>query len=269
MDILAILAAAAVVGVVGAVVGFLLVTAGQKFKVEVDEKEVAVRAELPGNNCGGCGYPGCDGLAAAIAKGEAPANACPVGGAPVAEKISAILGVESGDVKKKVAFVRCAGDCDTAKDKCNYVGIKDCRAAAVVPGRGAKHCVKGCKGFGSCVSVCKFDAIHIVNGIAVVDPKKCVGCGKCAATCPNGLIILIPADARYVVRCNSQDKGKAVREACAAGCLGCTACVKQCEFGAITMNGNVAVIDHEKCQSCGKCAEKCPAGIIRRRLTEA
>lgn len=28
----------------------------EKFKVEVDEKEVLVRAELPGNNCGGCGF---------------------------------------------------------------------------------------------------------------------------------------------------------------------------------------------------------------------
>ena len=92
MSITAILLAALVVGAVGILVGFLLVTAGEKFKVEVDEKEVAIRAELPGNNCGGCGFPGCDGLAAAIAKGEAPANGCPVGGAPVAAKISALLG---------------------------------------------------------------------------------------------------------------------------------------------------------------------------------
>ena len=41
---------------------------GEKLKVEVDEKEVAVREALPGNNCGGCGYPGCDGLAKAIAR---------------------------------------------------------------------------------------------------------------------------------------------------------------------------------------------------------
>ena len=104
-SITAIILAALVVGVVGIIVGFLLVTAGEKFKVEVDEKEVAIRAELPGNNCGGCGFPGCDGLAAAIAKGEAPANQCPVGGAPVAAKISAILGVEMSATEKQVAFV--------------------------------------------------------------------------------------------------------------------------------------------------------------------
>lgn len=265
MSLTSILMTAVIVGIVGLAVGFLLVTAGEKFKVEVDEREVAVREELPGNNCGGCGYPGCDGLAAAIVSGEAPANACPVGGAVVAAKISAILGVETSELKKKVAYVCCSGDCDTAADDCNYVGIRDCRAAAVVPGKGAKRCTNGCRGYGSCVEVCKFDAIRVVNGVAVVDRTKCVGCGKCTEVCPNGLITLIPDDAKYVVRCKSQDKGKAVKEACSAGCIGCTACTRQCEFGAITMNGNVAVIDQEKCTHCGKCAQKCPAQIIRER----
>lgn len=265
MNITAIILAAATVGIVGLVVGFLLVTAGEKFKVEVNEKEEAVRAELPGNNCGGCGYPGCDGLAAAIAKGEAPVNACPVGGAPVAAKISAVMGVEASESVKKVAFVKCAGDCEHAQDKAVYYGLEDCRQAVVVPGRGAKKCTSGCMGFGSCVKVCQFDAIHVVNGVAVVDRKKCVACGKCVAVCPNGLITLIPDSAEYVVQCNSQEKGKAVKEACSAGCLGCTACVKQCEFEAISMNGNVAVIDQDKCQKCGKCADKCSVNVIRRR----
>ena len=53
-----ILIAVAVVAGVGIVIGILLGVAGEKFKVEVDEKEIAVRELLPGNNCGGCGYPG-------------------------------------------------------------------------------------------------------------------------------------------------------------------------------------------------------------------
>lgn len=85
MNIMAIIIAAAVIAVVGIVVGIGLGLFGEKFKVEVDEKELAVREELPGNNCGGCGFAGCDALAKAIAAGEAPANACPVGGAPVGE----------------------------------------------------------------------------------------------------------------------------------------------------------------------------------------
>ncbi|MDO4976239.1 MAG: RnfABCDGE type electron transport complex subunit B [Eubacteriales bacterium] len=265
MDVVAIILTAIVVGVVGLIVGLLLVTAGEKFKVEVDEKEVAVRAELPGNNCGGCGFPGCDGLAAAIAKGEAPVNGCPVGGAPVAEKIAAIMGQDAGAAVKKVAYVHCSGNCDVAKTKGEYYGIQDCRAAKAIPGGGSKACAFGCKGLGTCVKACQFDAIHIVNGVAVVDRNKCVACGKCASVCPNNLIDIIPDDAKYMVSCSSQEKGKPVKEACEVGCIGCTLCTRQCEFGAISMKGNVAVIDGEKCTGCGKCAEKCPAKIIRER----
>ena len=122
MNISAILLAMVVVGGTGLLIAILLGIASEKFKVPVDEKEVAIRAELPGNNCGGCGYAGCDGLAKAIANGEAPVNGCPVGGAAAAEKISAIMGVEAGEFVKKVAFVKCAGTCEKASDKYQYSG---------------------------------------------------------------------------------------------------------------------------------------------------
>ena len=86
--------AAGVIGAIGIVIGVLLGIASEKFKVEVDEREILVRAELPGNNCGGCGYPGCDGLANAIVAGNAAVNACPVGGSAVADKIAEIFTVE-------------------------------------------------------------------------------------------------------------------------------------------------------------------------------
>ena len=43
----------------GLFVGVFLGVAGIAFKVKVDEKEEAVLKALPGNNCGGCGFPGC------------------------------------------------------------------------------------------------------------------------------------------------------------------------------------------------------------------
>ena len=76
-------------GGVGLFIGFFLGISGEKFKVEVDPREEAIMGVLPGNNCGGCGYAGCSGLAAAIVKGEAPVNQCPVGGAPVGNQIGA------------------------------------------------------------------------------------------------------------------------------------------------------------------------------------
>lgn len=262
MSISGIILAAVIVGGTGLVISVLLGIASEAFKVPVDEKEVAVRACLPGNNCGGCGYAGCDSLAKAIAQGEAPVNACPVGGPAAAEQIGAIMGVETGDMEKQVAFVKCAGTCEKAKTQYKYTGIEDCVAALSVPGGGPKACEYGCIGFGSCMKVCDFGAIHIVNGIAQVDKEKCVSCGKCVATCPKGLIKLVPYAAPHKVSCNSKAFGKAVKEVCSAGCIGCKMCMKVCEFDAIKVENNVAKIDYSKCTGCGKCAEKCPAKII-------
>ena len=257
-----LLLAAGVIGAIGIIIGVLLGIASEKFKVEVDEREILVRAELPGNNCGGCGFPGCDGLANAIAAGTAPVNGCPVGGGAVADKIAAIMGVESGGSVKKVAFVKCKGTCDKTRVQYNYFGMDDCRKVSVVPGAGEKACVYGCMGYGSCVKACDFDAIHVVDGVAVVDKEKCVACGKCVQTCPNHLIELVPYDAKYLVQCSSHDKGKDVMKACSVGCIGCKMCEKVCESDAIKVEGNVAHIDPEKCTNCGACAEKCPKKII-------
>jgi len=254
-----------VVALVALVVGSLLVTASNVFHVEVDEKVAAIRECLPGNNCGACGYPGCDGLAAAIAAGEAPVNGCVVGAQPVANKVAEIMGVDAGESLKRVAFVRCDGTCDKAKNSSIYYGVEDCASAASVAGGAPKACRFGCLGYGSCVKACQFDAIHVVNGTAVVDRRKCVACGKCTQACPRHLIEIIPDTARYVVQCRSQDKGKAVKDLCSAGCIGCTLCTKVCPNDAIHMDGNVAQIDQSKCIACGKCAEKCPAKIIRMR----
>lgn len=261
-----IILAAAVVGGTGLVIAVLLGVASEKFKVPVDQKEIDVRACLPGNNCGGCGYAGCDGLAKAIAAGEAPVGACPVGGAAVADQIAAIMGVEAGSAEKQVAFVKCAGTCEKAKTKYIYSGNEDCISAVSVPGSGPKACEFGCAGFGSCVKVCDFDAIHVVDGIAVVNPENCVACGKCVATCPKSLIELIPysvSKENVKVQCNSKAFGKQVKEVCSVGCIGCKMCTRVCETGAITVENNIAHIDYEKCTNCGACAQKCPSKIIK------
>ena len=257
-----IIIAAAVVGILGILIGIFLGIASEKFKVEVDEKEILVRNELPGNNCGGCGYAGCDALAKAIAAGQADVGACPVGGASTAEKIGAIMGVAGGSAEKKVAFVKCKGTCDKTKVQYNYYGVDDCKKVSVVPGAGEKACTYGCMGYGSCVKACAFDAIHVVDGVAVVDKEKCVACGKCVSSCPNHLIELVPYKAGHLVQCSSHAKGKDVKSVCESGCIGCTLCTKQCEFDAIHMEDNLAVIDYEKCTNCGKCAEKCPVKEI-------
>lgn len=262
-----VLLAGIVVGVVGIIVAVLLGVAAEAFKVEVDERVIAVRGELPGNNCGGCGYAGCDGLAAEIVAGNARVDQCPVGGAAVGQKIADILGVEASMSERKVAYVKCAGTCDKASNKYNYYGVDDCLKAVIVPGGGAKVCSYGCLGLGSCVGVCEFNGITIVDGVAKINSEECKGCGNCANICPKHLIDMIPYSAlqKSIIVCSSHDKGKAVKDSCDVGCIGCGACKKQCEAGAIDIVNNLAVIDYEKCTGCGKCADKCPRNIILKK----
>ena len=262
MNVSAIIIAAALIAIVGIIVGIGLGIFGEKFAVEVDPREAEIREALPGNNCGGCGFPGCDGCAKAINEGTAPVSACPVGQKPCWDKIASIMGVEAGDQEKMVAFVKCAGTCEKANQDYEYTGVQDCAAMAFVPNGGPKSCNYGCLGFGNCVKACPFDAIHVVDGVAVVDKDACKACGKCVAACPKHLIELLPVSAKHIVQCSSKDKGKDVMKACSVGCIACHLCEKNCPSDAVHVVDNVAYIDQEKCTKCGLCAEKCPKKII-------
>ena len=262
MDYNSIVISVLVVAGCGLLISIFLSIFAKRFAVAVNEKEEAILGVLPGNNCGGCGYPGCSGLAAAIVRGEAEVSGCPVGGKPVAEAVASIMGVEAGNIVRKVAFVKCSGTCEVAGEDYEYTGPKDCRSAAIVPGRGSKSCNYGCLGFGSCQKVCDNDAIKIVSGIAVIDPEKCGSCGKCIKACPMGLIELVPYDANVRVACASKDKGNITMKACKVGCVGCGLCVRSCQYGAVTVENNVAHIDYDKCVRCGACSEKCPKKVI-------
>lgn len=263
MSTTGIIIAAAIVGGVGLFIGVFLGVAGKTFAVEVDSREEEVLGVLPGNNCGGCGYAGCSGLAAAIVAGEAEVGACPVGGAPAAAEIGKIMGLEAGQQVRMTAFVKCAGTCEQTSQDYQYYGMEDCRMVAMMQNNGPKSCDYGCMGYGTCVKECPFDAIHVVDGIAVVDKEACKACGKCIAVCPKKLIELVPYEQKHLVYCSSKDKGKDVMAACKVGCIGCKICQKVCPSAAITVEDNIARIDSEKCTNCGLCVQRCPKKAIQ------
>ena len=149
MEIKNIIIASAVVAIVGLIIAILLSVAEKIFHVEVDEKEIKIRQALAGNNCGACGYAGCDALAKAIAKGEAPVNACPPAGKSGADKIAEIMGTQAGDYVRQTAFVKCSGTCEVRHQKYNYYGTRTCTSASVTPGGGERSCQYGCMGYGS------------------------------------------------------------------------------------------------------------------------
>ena len=260
-----VLWAIVILGALGLLFGVLLAIAGKIFAVEVDPKEAAVRAACAGANCGACGYPGCDGYAAAVARGEAPVNACVPGGAEATAKISEIMGVSADTAEPTVAFVRCSGTTGHKALKFQYQGINSCIAAVRLGGGagGPNACPAGCLGFGDCEAACPFDAMHVVDGVAKVDRSKCVGCMRCAEVCPKHLIVNLPASSTDIVACNSHDKGPQVTKSCDYGCIGCQKCKRECPADAIVIENFLAVIVPEKCVHCGHCADVCPRGCIQ------
>lgn len=246
----------------GLIFGVILTIASIVMYVPVDEVVAQVREALPGANCGACGYSGCDGYAAAFGEDKnTPVNKCPVGGADVAAKIAEILGVEASAAAAPVAVVMCQGDKSVANDFMKFGSKMTCKGAMQLFG-GNKSCAYGCLGLGDCARACDFDAIHIVNGVAVVDRDNCVGCGVCANTCPKSVIQILTKDDRVAVRCKSTDKGAAVMKNCKNGCIGCKKCENTCKFDAIHVENNLASIDYDKCKNCGLCAKECPTGAI-------
>ena len=251
-----------VLGALGALFGAILAYAAKIFHVEADPKQEAVRAALAGANCGGCGYPGCDGYAAAVAAGEAPCNKCVAGGAATAEKLAEIMGVAGNTAEKQLAFVPCTGTHENAEPRFNYTGPVDCRAAMLFGGKSSKLCTFACIGLGNCERACQFDAMHVVNGVAKVDRSKCVGCGACVDACPKSIVKLIPESQKVMPGCRSMDKGAVVMKQCKAGCIGCMKCQRECPAEAIVVKDNLAQIDVTKCVQCGHCADICPRHII-------
>ena len=57
-----------------------------------------------------------------------------------------------------------------------------------------KVCSNGCIGCKKCEKTCKFDAIHVIDGVAKIDYDKCKNCKMCAKACPKGCIEPVPTE---------------------------------------------------------------------------
>ena len=247
--------------IVGAVGAIILVAAAKFMAVEEDPRIEEVSACLAGANCGGCGYAGCADYAKAVVLDGVPCDKCAPGGPKAAAAIAKIMGGEASAVEKK-AVVQCQGSSEHCKPAYDYKGIQTCAAAAALYG-GPKTCSFACIGLGDCTKVCKFDAIHIVDGVAKVDKDKCTGCGACANICPKQVIMIDAGGPRKpVVMCSNKDKGAVANKLCTTSCIACGMCERTCKFDAIHIVDGVAKVDKDKCTGCGACANICPKQVI-------
>jgi len=248
----------------GAVFALVLLIASEKLKVHIDPKIEQIQEALPGLDCGGCGFAGCLSYAKAVVEKPDLIGKCAPGGQETSEKVAEILSLQvsaGGPSLKPV--VHCRAHTDDKTYYAEYKGIPSCTSASALPN--GQACKFGCLGFGDCVDACKFDALHIVDGLAVIDLEKCTGCGACIKACPRDLIKLVPfsQETMLAVACSSAENGKTTRSMCKVGCIGCGLCGKQSDIFSI--EENLAHIDYEKYQFTDKeqtAVDKCPTGVI-------
>lgn len=264
------LIAVLVLGTIALIASVILFVVSKKFAVEEDPRLGLVSEVLPGANCGGCGFPGCSGMADALVKaadaGSLEGLNCPVGGQKVMSQVADLLGMAIANAEPMVAVVRCNGTCEHRPRTVHYDGLQTC-AAMNSCSMGETACGFGCLGCGDCVSACQFDAIHLnpETGLPEVDEDKCTSCGACVKACPRHIIELRkkgPKGRRVYVSCVNKEKGAIAKKACAAACIGCGKCEKECKFEAITVENNLSYIDWRKCKMCKKCVAVCPTGAI-------
>lgn len=245
----------------------ILYIISQKFKVDEDPRIDLVQAELPGANCGGCGFAGCRAFAeATVSAADLSECFCPVGGAEAMGKIAAILGKTAVATEPKVAVLLCNGSPEYRKKSSNYDGVHRCSIEHNLYA-GDTDCSFGCLGYGDCAEACSFGGITIdpITHLPIINENLCVACGTCVKACPRHLIELrkrAPKDRKIYVACSNCDKGAVAKRACSIACIGCGKCVKVCQYDAISVANNLAYIDSFKCKMCRKCVEVCPQHSI-------
>ena len=257
-----------IIGGTGLVCAAILAVAARFLSVHEDPRVETVNACLPGINCGSCGFAGCSEYAREIVLRGAPINLCKPGGHDTLARLSAVMGLTAHAAERQVALILCKGDDAAARHDALYNGLCDCVAAQQVGGNG-KTCRYGCMGLASCARVCPVAAIEIRNGLAIVHPDVCIGCGKCVGTCPRKLIKLVPESRFIHVLCSSHDRGPDVKKGCAVGCIACTLCVKAVGSQGISMQDNLAVVDYAVAVTNEDTVTKCPMHTIEKRIGTA
>lgn len=245
----------------------ILGVASKLLYVKEDPRIGRIEDSLPGANCGGCGFPGCSGAAAAIVAGKAPASVCIVADAETSAVVAGIMGQEVIEREPELAIRDCSGG-TRAADLFNYEGVLDCRAAHLLYG-GSKSCPEGCLGMGSCARACPFDAIQMgPDGLPIIDPEQCKACGNCVDACPRGVIGVSGMSARLLHLNQNTDCLAPCRQKCPAQ-INIPKYIEQIKAG--DYDGAVMTIKERNplLVTCGRvCPRPCETQCRRRHVDE-
>lgn len=242
----------------------ILLIASIKLRVQVDPKVEAVYDVLPHIDCGACGFAGCASYAKAVVADPELIGRCAPGGADTNAAIGRVLNLQiSGGGAPSRPIVHCRAHRQNKLYHAAYDGIESCTSANAQPD--VQACHFGCLGFGDCTRACKFDALHIVDGLSTVNYHNCTGCGACAKACPRNLIRMVPftCETMMTVGCSSRENGKTTRTFCQVGCIACGICAKQSDL--FTVADNLARLDYARyapSDAAQAARDKCPTGVI-------
>ena len=244
MDLNTLIISMGSMGGLGVLFSVGLSLANKRLHVEEDPRTALILDELPGANCGGCGYAGCANFCDNLVNGNVEVSGCPVCNSDAVQEIAEILGIEAEVGEKMIARVLCQGGKSESAYKAEYVGIQSCMATIMLNG-GSKACEYGCVGYGDCVNECTFDAMYLnKNGLPVIIDERCTGCGNCAEACPRDVIEMHPESHKLFVLCSNHDTPKDARKICIKACIGCGICVRAVDETAMTLENNLACIDY-------------------------
>lgn len=249
----------------GTVFALILLIASIKLRVQVDPKVEEVHTVLPHLDCGACGFAGCASYAKAVVEDPELIGRCTPGGSETCNAIARVLNLRmaGGSEAPSRPIVHCRSHIQDKTYYASYDGIPSCTTANAVPN--VMACSFGCLGYGDCTRACKFDALHVVDGLSTVDYVKCTGCGACAKACPRFLIEMVPFNHENMmtVACKSKENGKNTRAFCKVGCIGCGMCVKQSDLFSVADNlARMDYVKYEPSEATETAMTKCPTGVI-------
>lgn len=263
LSVQSLLQSGLVLGGLGLLFGGLIAVAQRHLRVWEDPRIDAVSDELPGSNCGACGFAGCRSFAEGLVAAETAPAVCTQMTSEAIDSIADYLGVDAGDAAPRVARLLCAGGQGVARQDATYRGLATCSAAAAASG-GGKACPWGCLGLADCVVVCNDEAIALdASALPVVLPERCTACGNCVDACPRELLQIMPLAQQLLVQCKSALEGDAAEALCAVACTACGRCVQDAPPGTLVMEGGLPVLVADRTVEPGpEVTARCPTAAI-------